>query len=104
MNEPRCLAVLVVEDDSDIRDAVVTALELEGFQVFEAENGARALEQLQSMPRPSLILADLMMPVMDGWQLVGALSQDDRFATLPVVIVSANDDKSPEGFRRLKKP
>ena len=98
------MAVLVVEDDSDIRDAVVTALELEGFQVFEAENGAQALEALKTMPHPSLILADLMMPVMDGWQLVGALSQDDRLATLPVVIVSANDDRSPEGFRRLKKP
>jgi two-component system chemotaxis response regulator CheY len=100
----QCLAVIVVEDDADIREAVVTALELEGFHVFQAENGARALEVLRTMPHPSLVLADLMMPVMDGWQLIGALSQDDRLATLPVVIVSANNEKSPGGFRQVRKP
>ena len=104
MSSPRCLAVLVVEDDADIREAVTTALEVEGFQVFAAENGARALELLQEIPHPSLILADLMMPVMDGWQLISALSKDDRLATLPVVLVSATPDGGPEGFRRVKKP
>jgi CheY-like chemotaxis protein len=100
----QCLAVLVVEDDPDIRDAVATELELDGFQVFRAENGARALEVLRTMPHPSLILADLMMPVMDGWQLIRALSQDDRLATLPVVVVSATHQDGPQGFRRVKKP
>ncbi len=104
MSTQPCLAVIVVEDDADIREAVVTALELEGFHVFQAENGARALEVLPKMPHPSLVLADLMMPVMDGWQLIGALSQDDRLATLPVVIVSANGENSPGGFRQVKKP
>ena len=104
MTPTRCLAVLVVEDDPDIRDAVTTELELEGFHVFSAANGAHALEVLKTMPHPSLILADLMMPVMDGWQLIRALSQDDRLATLPVVVVSAVDQGSPEGFRRVKKP
>ena len=104
MSASRCLAVIVVEDDDDIREAVVTALEIEGFRVFQAENGARALEVLRTMPHPSLVLADLMMPVMDGWQLIGALSQDDRLATLPVVVVSANNEKSPQGYRQVKKP
>jgi CheY-like chemotaxis protein len=104
MSTAQCLAVIVVEDDDDIREAVTTALELEGFQVFSAENGARALEILPTMPHPSLVLADLMMPVMDGWQLIGALSKDDRFATLPVVVVSANNDRSPAGYRQVKKP
>jgi CheY-like chemotaxis protein len=104
MNSPRCLAVLVVEDDEDTRDAVATALETEGFHVFRAENGASALEMLKTMPHPSLILADLMMPVMDGWQLIGALSQDDRLATLPVVVVSASTQESPAGYMRMKKP
>jgi len=45
-----------------------------------------------------------MMPVMDGWQLIGALSRDDRFATLPVIVVSASNDRSPEGYRQVKKP
>ncbi|HKQ71120.1 MAG TPA: response regulator [Polyangiaceae bacterium] len=101
---PQCLAVLVVEDDDDIREAVAGVLEGEGFQVYQAENGARALDRLKDMPHPSLILADLMMPVMDGWQLIGALSRDDRLATLPVVLVSALDKGRPEGFLHIKKP
>jgi CheY-like chemotaxis protein len=104
MNASPCLAVIVVEDDADIREAVVTALELEGFHVFQAENGARALELLRTMPHPSLVLADLMMPVMDGWQLIGALSQDDRLATLPVIVVSASNEDGPDGVRQVKKP
>jgi CheY-like chemotaxis protein len=104
MSTAKCLAILVVEDDPDIREAVVTALETEGFQVLSAENGARALEVLGAMPHPSLILADLMMPVMDGWQLIRALRHDDRFATLPVVVVSALSEHAPEGLMRIKKP
>jgi two-component system, chemotaxis family, chemotaxis protein CheY len=99
-----CLAVLVVEDDDDIREIVAAALTNEGFQVYQAETGQRALDLLREIPHPSLILADLMMPVMNGWELIKALSQDDRLATLPVVVVSAVDHDAPQGFRRVKKP
>jgi CheY-like chemotaxis protein len=98
------LAVLIVEDDDDIREIVAAALTNEGFQVYQAESGVRALELLKEIPHPSLILADLMMPVMNGWELIKALSKDDRLATLPVVVVSAVDDQAPLGFRRIKKP
>jgi CheY-like chemotaxis protein len=104
MTPATCLAVLVVEDDADIREVVVRVLEDDGFQVYQAENGERALEVLEGMPHPSLILADLMMPVMDGWSLIAALRKADRLATLPVVIVSALDQSVPEGYRRVKKP
>ena len=104
MSGTPCLAVLIVEDDEDIREAVASALEQEGFQVYQAETGARALEMLKEMPHPSLILADLMMPVMSGWDLIKALSEDDRLATLPVVVISAVDQEAPLGFRRIKKP
>jgi len=104
LSSAQCLAVLIVEDDDDIREVVANALESEGFQVYQAETGARALELLQEMPHPSLILADLMMPVLDGWDLIKALSRDDRLATLPVVVMSALDHDHPEGFRRIKKP
>ena len=100
----RCLAVLVVEDEDDIREVVASALEQEGFQVYQAATGARALELLQQMPHPSLILADLMMPVMNGWELIKALSDDDRLATLPVLVMSAVDQAEPQGYRRIKKP
>ena len=104
MSGTPCLAVLIVEDDEDIREAVASALEQEGFQVYQAETGARALEMLKQMPHPSLILADLMMPVMSGWDLIKALSEDDRLATLPVVVISAVDQEAPHGYRRIKKP
>jgi CheY-like chemotaxis protein len=100
----QCLAVLIVEDEDDIRELVASALANEGFQVYQANTGARALELLREIPHPSLILADLMMPVMDGWELIKALSQDDRLATLPVVVISAVDHAAPQGFRRVKKP
>jgi CheY-like chemotaxis protein len=104
MSTATCTAVLIVEDDGDIREAVVEFLEAEGFQVYAAENGHEALATLQNMPQPALILADLMMPVMDGPSLIAALRADDEFATLPVVIVSASDARAPEGYRRVKKP
>jgi CheY-like chemotaxis protein len=99
-----CVAVLVVEDEPDIRELVVEILESEGFQVYSAENGQEAMAVLRTMPQPALILADLMMPVMDGPALIAALRDDDLFASLPVVIVSASEDAAPEGYRRVKKP
>jgi CheY-like chemotaxis protein len=104
MGPPSCAAVLVVEDEPDIRDAVVEFLEVEGFRVYAAENGEVAIAVLKTMPQPALILADLMMPVMDGPSLIAALRLDDQFASLPVVIVSALDANSPQGYRRIKKP
>jgi CheY-like chemotaxis protein len=102
--EPNCVAVLVVEDDSDIRESFVEFLRSEGFQVYQARHGVEALGVLRQMPQPALVLADLMMPIMDGRGLIAALRDDDQFATLPVVIVSAVDSNEPQGYRRVKKP
>jgi CheY-like chemotaxis protein len=104
MTSASCKAVLVVEDDEDIRDLVVHVLEAEGFHVYAAANGEQALGVLQDMPQPTLILADLMMPVMGGSLLIAALRRDDRFATLPVVIMSAVDTEISGAYRRIKKP
>jgi CheY-like chemotaxis protein len=105
MNLRRCAAVLVVEDEVDIREAIVAFLEYQGFDVYEAGNGQQALEVLKRIPQPALVLADLMMPVMDGPTLIAALRKDDKFATLPVVIVSAASHvPGMEGYRRIKKP
>jgi CheY-like chemotaxis protein len=98
-----CVAVLVVEDEPDIRECVVQFLLMEGFHVYQAGNGLEAIEALRNMPQPALILADLMMPVMDGPSLIAALREDDQFASLPVVIVSASNNEL-SGYRRVKKP
>lgn len=98
-------AVLVVEDNLDIREATVALLREEGHLVFEAENGHEALRVLSDLPEPPcLILLDLMMPVMDGWAFMQNLRETDRLATLPVVVVSAVNG-APAGARRfIKKP
>jgi two-component system cell cycle sensor histidine kinase/response regulator CckA len=93
-----------VEDDEDIRDLVVHVLEAEGFDVYQAENGEQALGVLEIMPQPALILADLMMPVMDGPSLIAALRGSAQFATLPVVIMSAVSGETAGARHRIKKP
>jgi len=89
MNELR--TILVVEDDSDISEAVVAILGDYGYSVVTSANGQEALERLRtSAPLPRLILLDLMMPVMDGWQFRAAQSADPALAAIPVVLVSAD--------------
>jgi CheY-like chemotaxis protein len=104
MTHAKCRAILVVEDEADIREAIVEFLRADGFVVEHAHDGLEALVRLPRMPQPTLILADLMMPIMDGHALIAALRADDRFATLPVVVVSAVDAATPDAYRRLKKP
>jgi CheY-like chemotaxis protein len=111
LGETAAKSVLIVEDDADIRDALARILESEGFSVGMAENGAAALERLRSpgevMPR--LILLDLMMPVMDGWQFRAEQRKDARMASIPVVVLSAHGGVQQqataiEAAHYLKKP
>jgi signal transduction histidine kinase len=82
--------VLVVEDDLDIREAMGNLLSLEGFEVRGATNGREALEWLHVSPRPDLIVLDLMMPVMDGWQFRVMQKDDPSLSTIPVLALSAD--------------
>jgi CheY-like chemotaxis protein len=82
--------ILIVEDDDDIREALTQILELEGYVVREAANGREALDISAREPIPSLILLDLMMPVMDGWQFRAEQLKDPRLAKVPVVVISAD--------------
>lgn len=82
--------ILVVEDDPDIREVTIQVLEDLDYKVLAAENGQQALALLQEMPQlPCLILVDLMMPVMNGWQLLEAMAKDERLASIPAVVMSA---------------
>jgi CheY-like chemotaxis protein len=89
--------VLIVEDDLDTREMLGRFLELEGFNVETAENGKRALERLGSGVGACVILLDLMMPVMDGWQFRQEQIRDSALADIPVIVVSA------AGRERLEK-
>jgi CheY-like chemotaxis protein len=85
----RSPVVMVVEDDEQVRELLVCALELEGYRVVEARNGREAIDQLHTNRDPALILLDLMMPVMDGWQFRMLQRREASLAAIPVVVVSA---------------
>ena len=81
--------ILLVEDNDDVREMMLVALQLEGHAVWTARNGSEALEVLKDRPAPCLILMDLMMPVMNGWELRKALKADPKFSEIPTVVISA---------------
>ena len=81
--------VFIVEDDVDTREMLGSFLELEGYHVETAANGKLALERLGSGVGACVILLDLMMPVMDGWQFRQAQVRDTTLADIPVIVVSA---------------
>ena len=93
-NENSVRTVLVIEDDYFIRETLKEVLECEGYRVWTAQNGRVGLEKLRHSPMPSLILLDMLMPVMGGREFLDELLKDDVLAPIPVVIVSANADIS----------
>ncbi len=82
--------VLVIDDESDTRDMLRRVLEAEGWQVTDAENGRIGLEKVTEI-RPNLILLDLMMPEMDGFQFLAELRKNPDLSAIPVVVVTAAD-------------
>lgn len=88
--------ILVVDDDDAIRDAVASMLREEGYPVVSASNGREALELLERIGTPRLILLDLMMPVMDGYAMLRALKKDERLSHVPIAIITAFVPRQPE--------
>ena len=95
----RDLPVLVVDDDADFRDLARRVLEREGYSVVEAENGRAALARLRDTV-PGVILLDLMMPEMDGFDFVAAVRAEAAWRALPIVVITAKD-LSPSDHERL---
>jgi CheY-like chemotaxis protein len=81
--------VLVVDDDATIRRLLQITLETEGFTVTTAGDGIEGLRMAQEVPRPDLVLLDIMMPGMDGLQVCHTLKNDPATRELPVVLLSA---------------
>jgi len=103
--------VLIIEDDVDIREALIGILRDEGYLTDGVGNGLEALDHLRAPRRtpPCLILLDLMMPVMNGWQFRAEQQQDAGIAKIPVIVISADSSVKQKsealgsaGF--LKKP
>jgi signal transduction histidine kinase/CheY-like chemotaxis protein len=97
-NHPPC-PILLVEDDAATREMIRRTLEQDGWTVCEAENGRVGLERLAES-RPELILLDLMMPEMDGFEFVAELRRHEEWKGIPVVVVTARD-VTPEDRIRL---
>jgi signal transduction histidine kinase/CheY-like chemotaxis protein len=100
LNAPVSGPILIVEDEEVSRDMVHRMLEREGWEVMEAENGRVALERLDER-HPSLILLDLMMPEMDGFEFLDELRKRPDSGDIPVIVLTAKD-LTPDDCRRLE--
>jgi CheY-like chemotaxis protein len=99
--------ILIVEDDADLREMMAQLLTLEGFRASAVANGREALEYLSQGDKPDVILLDLMMPVMDGWEFRRQQQASADLSKVPVIVLSALDqtraaDVNAVAF--LKKP
>jgi two-component system, chemotaxis family, chemotaxis protein CheY len=98
-------SVLLVEDNEDLRETLADSLRADGYAVATACDGAEALEALRVGALPAVLVTDLMMPVMSGWELVSRLRRDDRFGALPIIVITAAGSASvPGSDALLRKP
>ncbi|HJU27913.1 MAG TPA: response regulator [Candidatus Binataceae bacterium] len=98
-------SILIVEDDIRALDALAYLLERDGYAVVCARNGREALDLLADNPRPGLILLDLAMPVMDGWEFRRRQRLDPALSGIPVIVISALISGAPSGVKAvMSKP
>ena len=97
--------VLLVEDEEDLRDMMRDALELNGYSVVTASNGQEALNKLTGINELCLVILDLLMPVMNGWDCFNKIRERSEFASVPVVVHTSAAARAPAGATRvLQKP
>jgi len=94
-------SIAVIEDDIPALDALTELLETNGYQVRQAHNGQEALEAIKSSEPPALILLDLSMPVMDGWEFMRRQRLEPSIAHIPVVVITALVSAVPAGAKAL---
>jgi CheY-like chemotaxis protein len=98
--------ILLIEDDTDLAEVLVEVLRIEGYRVSRAPDGAAALGMLMGRELPDLILLDLMMPNMNGWEFREAQLREVHLAKIPVVVLSATGERSRpiDAALTLRKP
>src|SRR5436309_7730041 len=84
--------VLIIEDDPELREALSGLLSSEGYAVTTATDGQAGLDRLRAPPRPSLVLLDLMLPHMDGFEFRVRQLEDPELAAIPVIVLSGGAD------------
>jgi CheY-like chemotaxis protein len=102
MTEGDCARkVLVVEDDIDVRETLAELLEGEGYEVATVEDGRAALEWLSHGELPCIMLLDLMMPIMNGWEVLEHVRQDVTLSDLRIAVITAAARQKPAGADEL---
>ena len=94
--------ILVIDDDDGAREALSNLLQAEGYEPICARHGREGLEQLEQ--NPDLIILDLMMPVMDGWEFRAQQKQHPKYAKIPVFVFSATPPARIEADAIFTKP
>jgi len=92
--------VMVVDDEEDIRTSVGQVLEICGYEVIKAENGSDCLKQLEQ-GRPDLVILDIMMPGMSGWDVAARMKENEKWNTVPIVFLTAKGDDMSIGMGGL---
>ncbi len=97
--------ILIVEDEEELREMMTDALEHEGYSVVAASDGVEALEAASRVDSICLVLLDLVMPGMNGWDFFDAFRKQGEFAKIPVIVHSSTPSRAPAGVTRvLTKP
>lgn len=81
--------ILIIEDDNAIRDAMASVLELEGYSTVLASNGKQGMEMIKAGHVPDIILLDMMMPIMSGWDFLDFIRANEETSQIPIIVVSA---------------
>ncbi len=97
-------SILIVDDDADIRETLSEVLQDEGFRVVTAANGFEALIVLRGSQAPSMVLLDLMMPVMDGFRFLEERKKDPALASVPVAVITASGNIEVDKARLERIP
>jgi CheY-like chemotaxis protein len=98
-------SIMLVEDDRSTRSLLAELLQVHGYEVLATGDGAQALRVLEIVAPPCAMILDLVLPKVDGWELLRQLAADPRLARIPVIVLTASGAASPPGVQRfLRKP
>jgi len=97
--------VLLLEDEEELRETMREALELNGYAVIAAQDGQAALDELDRIDHVCMVLLDLVMPRMNGWDFLIQMRKRQKLADVPVIVHSSSPSQAPKGVTRvLRQP
>ncbi|MFI5119433.1 MAG: response regulator [Thermoanaerobaculia bacterium] len=96
--------ILVVDDEVDLLTSLAELLEDEGYQVETAADGREALSRLARRPLPSVVILDLIMPVLSGVEVYARIREDPQLASIPIIVSTSDPSQAPAGALLVKKP